>query len=62
MTVLRIATPRGYVGVAADTPPTTDPDDGQAVPAGSTFFERDTGLQFIYDGSAWGQIIFPTTL
>lgn len=44
-----------YVGVAADTKPTT------GVPAGSTFIERDTGKTFIFDGTAWGQIIYPTT-
>ena len=54
MTVARIATPHAYVGGAADVKPTT------AVPEGSTFIERDTGKRFVWDGVAWGQIIYPT--
>ena len=49
MTVTRIATPHAYVGVSGDTKPT----DG--VPPGPTFVERDTGHEYIYDGTAWGQ-------
>ena len=56
MTVTRIVTPHHYVGVAADTKPTT------GVPEGSLFFVRDTGLTFIWDGTAWGQMIYPTTV
>jgi hypothetical protein len=56
MTVTRIATPHAYVGVAADEKPEDD------VPPGSTFTERDTGLQFIWDGAEWGQLIFPTSV
>lgn len=48
MAVTRVATPNHYVGVAADVKPTTD------VPAGSLFFERDTGKTFIWDLTAWG--------
>jgi hypothetical protein len=55
MAVTRISTPHHYVGVAGDTKPT------DAVPAGSRFFERDTGLQFIFDGDEWGALIFPTS-
>jgi hypothetical protein len=44
-----------YVGVAADAKPTA------GVPAGSTFIERDTGHTFIYDGTAWGQLLYPTS-
>lgn len=51
MAVTRIATPNLYVGVAADVKPTTD------VPAGSIFVERDTGKTFIYDLTAWGEMI-----
>lgn len=54
MAVTRISTPHHYVGLAGDTKPTAD------VPAGSRFIERDTGLEFIWDGAAWGQIIYPT--
>lgn len=53
MTVSRIATPHAYVGVSGDTKPTTD------VPPGSTFVERDTGHEFIWDGAAWGQRYYP---
>ncbi len=56
MAVTRITTPHHYVGLAADAKPTAN------VPAGSRFFERDTGLEFIWDGTAWGQLIYPTTL
>jgi hypothetical protein len=53
MAVLRVTTPHAYVGLAADAKPTA------GVPVGSTFFERDTGLMFIYDGSTWGKVIYP---
>lgn len=56
MAVVRITTPHHYVGVAADAKPAED------VPAGSRFWERDTGLEFIFDGAAWGQLIFPTSV
>jgi len=63
MTVARVATPREYVGLAADDMPTTDPDDGLAVPAGSRFIEVDTGLVYVFDGvETWGQLIYPTSL
>jgi len=56
MAVTRISTPHEYVGLSTDEKPTED------VPAGSRFYERDTGLEFIWDGTAWGQRIFPTAL
>lgn len=43
--ILEASTPR-YIGLAADTKPT-------APPAGSLFYETDTGVTYIYDGSAW---------
>ncbi|MDF1778744.1 MAG: hypothetical protein P1V13_22200 [Rhizobiaceae bacterium] len=51
---MRISTPHAYVGLSSDEKPTS------AVPAGSTFIERDTGHEFIFDGSAWGQRYYPT--
>lgn len=56
MTVTRVTTPHEYTGVEGDSKPT------EGVPAGSRFFERDTGLWYVYDGIAWGQVIYPTTL
>ncbi len=56
MAVSRISTPHHYVGLAGDAKPTV------GVPPGSRFIERDTGLQFIFDGTAWGQLVFPTAL
>lgn len=53
MAVTRISTPHEYVGLAADTKPTS------GVPAGSRFIERDTGHEFIWDGTAWGQRFYP---
>lgn len=53
MAVTRISTPHAYVGLSSDEKPT----DG--VPAGSTFVERDTGHEFIWDGTAWGQRFYP---
>lgn len=35
-----------YIGVAADVKPTT-------CAPGSTFFEKDTGNWYMYDGTAW---------
>lgn len=40
-----------YVGLSSDTKPTSS-----NVVAGATFVERDTGLTYIYDGTAWGVI------
>jgi len=37
-----------YIGVAADTKPSSPP-------AGSRFFESDTRAMYIYTGSAWVQ-------
>lgn len=54
MAVLRVSTPHEYVGVSGDTKPTT------GVPPGSRFIERDTGHEFIFDGTAWGQRFYPT--
>lgn len=57
MAVVRITTPHHYVGVAADAKPAED------VPAGSRFFEIDTGLEYVFDGTdTWGQRVFPTDL
>lgn len=55
MTVQRVATPHAYTGLSSDTKPTTD------VPAGSTFFETDTGHDFVFDGTNWGQRLYPTS-
>lgn len=43
MAVNRIAEVSRYVGLSTDTKPTP--------PAGSTFFETDTGYRYVYDGS-----------
>lgn len=48
MTVAKITTLNNYTGVAADTKPTASD-----VVVGSRFVETDTGMSFIYDGSAW---------
>lgn len=45
MTVVRIVDPKNYVGVSGDSKPSTS--------AGSTFYETDTRLVYVYDGSAW---------
>ncbi len=48
MTVkLRIGRKYEYVGVSTDVKPTNGP-------IGSEFTERDTGLKYIWDGTAWG--------
>lgn len=59
MAVTRIATPHEYVGLSTDVKPTTAaPLAGEPPPpAGSLFFERNTGITYIYDGSAWGSIV-----
>ncbi len=54
MTIVRTSTPHKYVGVNADTKPTA------GVPAGSSFFEIDTGDEYFFDGTAtWGQKLYP---
>lgn len=50
MAVLEISGVRHYVGLSTDAKPTAE------VSAGSRFWERDTGDEFIYDGSAWGRV------
>lgn len=52
MTVVLSTRRSEYVGLAADTKPTT------GVPAGSTFYETDTGATYVYAGSAW--VAMPT--
>jgi hypothetical protein len=51
MTVARIDNINKYIGLNADAKPT-------GVPAGSTFFEYDTGDTYVtYDGDNWVQEI-----
>lgn len=49
MTVVRTTTIQNFLGLSSDTKPTAD------VPAGSRFWETDTGLLYRYDGSAWAE-------
>lgn len=45
-----------YGGLAGDSKPTSN------VPAGSRFFEYDTGNEFIFDGvTTWVKRIFPAS-
>ena len=46
MTVVLTGVIQTFLGLAGDTKPT-------APPAGSTFFETDTGAIYVYDGGAW---------
>lgn len=48
MTVQVVNKAQSYTGLAADTKPL----DSNVV-AGSTFTETDTGIEYVYDGSAW---------
>lgn len=50
MTVVLQTTVSRYLGLSSDTKPTTE------VPAGSTFFETDTRLVYVYNGSAWSVV------
>ena len=45
MTVVLASVWTSYVGLSTDTKPTPA--------AGASFFETDTGLRWVYDGSAW---------
>lgn len=47
MAVALITDIRRYLGLASDTKPTT------GVPAGSEFYETDSGATYVYNGSAW---------
>ena len=49
MTVTRYRN-NAYTGLSSDTKPTT-------VPASSTFLETDTGINWIYNGSSWVDLI-----
>ena len=56
MTVERGTNPHVYGGLLADSKPTTD------VPAGSVFYESDTGEKHVFDGqSTWVKQIYPTS-
>ena len=55
MTVRMASTIQRWIGVAADTKPSS------GVRAGSTFYVIDTGLMYVYDGSDW-QVYSHTTL
>ena len=46
MTVVLVDSIQSWIGVAADTKPT-------APPAGSVFYETDTGITSVYNGTAW---------
>lgn len=46
MTVALIETLQRFIGLSTDTKPT-------APPAGSRFYETDTGAEYIYDSAAW---------
>lgn len=46
MTVALLTVIKRFLGLAADTKPA-------APPAGSTYYETDTGLSYVYDGAAW---------
>lgn len=50
MAVLDIAGVRHYIGLSTDAKPTAE------VSAGSRFWERDTGGEFIFDGASWGRV------
>jgi hypothetical protein len=47
MAVKLITSTNRYQGLSGDSKPTT------GVPAGSTFYELDTGNTYIFDGSSW---------
>ena len=44
-----------YVGLSTDTKPVLD-DELKTIPVGSRFFESDTGADWRFDGSAWGEV------
>jgi hypothetical protein len=46
MAVILVTTTESYIGESTDTKP-SDP------PAGSTFYETDTGSTYIFTGTAW---------
>lgn len=48
MSVVLITTVQNYIGLSTDTKPS-------GVPAGSTFHEKNTGIQYIYDGTEWSE-------
>ena len=46
MAVVLLAEIARFVGLSTDTKPTGEP-------AGSTFYETDTGARYVWDGAAW---------
>lgn len=55
MTVKRLALVHKYSGASGDTKPT-------GVPAGSTFFEENTGKGYEYTGAAWVKDVLTTQM
>lgn len=56
MAVVRVTSIHRYVGASGDSKPTT------GVPAGSEFFESDTGLTYVFNGEAtWTLRLSPAT-
>jgi len=56
MAVVRVTSIHRYIGASGDTKPT------QGVPAGSEFFESDTGHTYIFDGDeTWTLRLSPAT-
>lgn len=51
MTVQLLGPVNHYAGVAADVKPTT------GVPVGSTFYETDTRIRYVYTAAGWGLLV-----
>ena len=52
MALTLITTVSQYIGLSGDTKPASPP-------AGSTFFETDTGARYIFDGTNWVNVGAP---
>jgi hypothetical protein len=50
MAVVLVTNIKRFIGLSSDTKPTD-------APAGSEFYERNTGARFIWDGSNWTEDI-----
>ncbi len=51
--VITVTTIQKFIGTSLETKPGVLLSDTTSVAVGSEFFERDTGVTYVYDGTSW---------
>lgn len=57
MAVKMVTTVKRFIGTAAERAAMSITD----IPVGSSFFESDTGLIYVFNGAAWTKKIYPAS-